>query len=102
MAGARGEHGMGGWPLGRTQPRSVLSSVVVVSVSATLVVAALAAHGLGYVAMVNTCTPDAAPGAPRTKVRQELLAAFGIVLMHLPSPQWAARADDSAEGLLAR
>ena len=37
---------MGGWPLGRTQPRSVLSSVVVVSVSATLVVAALAAQGV--------------------------------------------------------
>lgn len=37
---------MGGWPLRRTQPRSVLSSVVVVSVSATLVVAALAAQGV--------------------------------------------------------
>lgn len=37
---------MRGWPVGRTQPRSVLSSVVVVSVSATLVVAALAAQGV--------------------------------------------------------
>ena len=34
--------------------------------------------------------------------RTSVLAAFGIVLMHLPSPQWAAMADDSAEGLLAR
>jgi hypothetical protein len=24
------------------------------------------------------------------------------VLMHLPSPQWAAMADESADGLLAR
>lgn len=34
--------------------------------------------------------------------RNSVLAAFGIVLMHLPSPQWAAMADESAEGLLAR
>jgi predicted small integral membrane protein len=34
--------------------------------------------------------------------RNSVLAAFGIVLMHLPSPQWAAAADESAEGPLAR
>jgi predicted small integral membrane protein len=34
--------------------------------------------------------------------RNSVLAAFGIVLMHLPSPQWAAVADESAEGPLAR
>ncbi len=34
--------------------------------------------------------------------RNSVLAAFGIVLMHLPSPQWAALAADSAEGPLAR
>ena len=34
--------------------------------------------------------------------RNSVLAAFGIVLMHLPSPQWGALADESAEGLLAR
>ena len=34
--------------------------------------------------------------------RNSVLAAFGIVLMHLPSPQWAAAADESPEGPLAR
>ncbi len=34
--------------------------------------------------------------------RNSVLAAFGIVLMHLPSHQWGAMADDSAEGMLAR
>lgn len=34
--------------------------------------------------------------------RNSVLAAFGIVLMHLPSHQWGVMADDSAEGMLAR
>lgn len=34
--------------------------------------------------------------------RNSVLAAFGIVLCHLPSPQWGSMADPDAQGPLAR
>jgi predicted small integral membrane protein len=34
--------------------------------------------------------------------RNSVLALFALVLIHLPSPQWNAMADDDTEGMLAR